>query len=298
MKAMILAAGLGTRLRPLTQRRPKALVPVANVPVIDRVIQYLRRQGTHEIIANAHHHHKLMTRHLDRGQGIPVEIRVEPKILGTGGGIKNTEDFWGPQSFVVINGDILTDIDLTPALARHRERGDLVTLILHRRRPFNQIQIDEHFNVKDIAGQNRPGRLAFTGIHIIRPELLEYIPQGRFSNIIDCYKALIAQGKPVRAYVSGGHYWRDIGSTRSYFLANKEALGDKAFLVAAGCRIHDSARLRGWAVMDKGSRIEEGAEVERSVLWEGVRVKREVRVVDSVVTASKVVETDLVEGLL
>jgi len=93
---MILAAGLGTRLRPLSLKKPKALVPVGNRPVIDMVINYLKGNNANEIIINAHHHHRQIVKHVDGGTpyGINIQVRVEPEILGTGGGIKNTEDFW------------------------------------------------------------------------------------------------------------------------------------------------------------------------------------------------------------
>ena len=125
MKAMILAAGFGTRLWPLTASVPKPLVPVANVPLIDRIIAHLAICGVKAVIVNAHHRHEQLTGHFEGSTpfGLPVEVRVEREILGTGGGIKNTEDFWDDAPFVVVNGDILTDIDIAAALERHRRSG-------------------------------------------------------------------------------------------------------------------------------------------------------------------------------
>ena len=153
MKAMILAAGPGTRLRPLTLNRPKALVPVGNRPMIDRIIEYLKKQGASEIVVNAHHHHGQVVKYLDEGRpfGIHMEIRVEPEILGTGGGIKNTEAFWNHAPFIVINGDILTDIDLAPAIEAHKKAGSPATLILHHCEPFNQVQVDNRAKILDIS---------------------------------------------------------------------------------------------------------------------------------------------------
>ncbi len=296
MKTMILAAGLGTRLRPLTLNRPKALMPVGNRPMIDRVIEYLKKYNTDEIIVNAHHHQEQLVAHLDKGRpfGLNIRVKVEPEILGTGGGIKNTEGFWDDEPFVVINGDILTDIDLARAYEVHQKRGNLVTLILHDCEPFNQILINERLDIMDIAPKACPGRLAFTGIHIIEPEILSHIPKDRFFNIIDCYQKLIREGSPIRAYVSKEHYWRDVGTIESYFLANREVLQENPILSGPGCRIHESARLKEWAVIGKDTRLEEGVEIRRSVLWEGVRVKKGLRVIDSIVTSSKEVREDLV----
>ena len=299
MKAMILAAGLGTRLRPLTLNRPKALMPVGNRPMIDRVIEYLKKYNVGELIVNAHHHKDQLVAHLDkcRSLGLNVHVKVEPEIQGTGGGIKNTEGFWNDEPFVVINGDILTDIDLARAYETHRKKGSLVTLILHDCEPFNQILINEHLDILDIAPKACPGRLAFTGIHIIEPEILTRIPKDRFYNIIDCYQKLIREGSPVRAYISKGHYWRDVGTIDSYLLANKEVLKEARFLTGTGCRIHGSVRLKEWAVIGRDARLEEGVEIRRSVLWEGVRVKKGIRVMDSIVTSYREVREDLIEDV-
>jgi len=295
MKAMILAAGLGTRLRPLTLNRPKALMPVGNRPMIDRVIQYLVRHGIDELIVNAHHHQEALVSYLAGGRsfGLPIQVKVEPRILGTGGGIKNTEGFWDDAAFIVMNSDILTDIDLARAFEAHQAGGSLATLILHDCNPFNQVRVNGNLEIVDIAPEAGPGRLAFTGIHIIEPDLLSHIPAGQFSHIIDGYLKLIHGGHPIRAYVSHGHYWRDVGTIRSYLLANQEALRGDRLLTGAGCRIHPSAVIRGWAVAGSGTVLEEGAKVGRSVLWENVTIREGIRVMDSVVMSSREVAADL-----
>ena len=300
MKAMILAAGLGTRLRPLTLDRPKALMPIGNRPIIDRVIEHLKRYKIREVIVNAHHHREQLVAHLDGGRpfGLNIQVKIEPTILGTGGGIRNTEDFWDDEPFVVINGDILTDIDLGKAWEAHQKAGNLVTLVLHDYTPFSQIRINKHLDILDIASEARPGRLAFTGIHIIEPEVLSRIPKRRFFNIIDCYLELIKEDRPIRAHISTGHYWRDVGTIGSYLLANKEVLKETHFLSGPGCRIHESVRLKEWAVIGKDTNLEEGVEIRRSVLWERVTVRKGLRVVDSIVTSSKKVREDLVGKIL
>ncbi|SPD76440.1 Nucleotidyl transferase [uncultured Desulfobacterium sp.] len=296
MKAMILAAGLGTRLRPLTSHTPKPLVPVGNRPVIDLTLEHLKRHGVYDVIVNAHHCHQELSEYLDGGRpfGMDIEVRVEPDILGTGGGMKNTEDFWDHHPFFVVNGDIITDINLTEALSCHLQSKNLVTLILHDYHEFNQIEIDDSRNIVDIGDRACSGRLAFSGIHIIEPELLDCIPEGVFYNIIDCYKQLIKSGRPVRAYVSEGHYWRDIGSIKSYLDANKEALRQNPFLFGPDLRMHGSVRLIDWAVIGEGACLEEDSEVRGSVLWKGVTVKKGIRIIDSVVTSHRQVEKDLI----
>jgi len=293
MKAMILAAGFGTRLRPLTQMKPKALMPVANRPILARNIEYLIHHGITEIIVNAHHHARQVVDYLkDTSFGLHIEVSVEPEILGTGGGIKNTEDFWNQEPFLVINSDILTDINLAAVSRVHQTSGALVTLVLHDWEPFNQVQVDEQWNIMDIARRNMPGRLAFTGIHVLDPKVLSYIPKGVFSDIIERYRELIRQREPVRACLVTGHYWRDIGSMKSYLEANRE-LADNSFVIGPACAVDSSVKLVDWGVIGENSRLGKNAELQRSVLWEEVTVREGMKIVDSVVTSGRVVDRDL-----
>lgn len=299
MKSMILAAGFGTRLRPLTDKRPKALVPVANRPILLWAVDYLRNYGATEIIINAHHHHEQVTDFVGHHSfhGVRVETRVEPEILGTGGGIKNVEDFPGREPFVVMNVDILTDIDLEAAVQVHRTSSALVTLLLHDCEPYNQIKVDPNLNIVDIGNKASAGRLAFTGIHIIDPQVLGRIPPGVFSDIIRCYRDLIREGRALKAYVSRNHYWRDIGSVSQYMKANRD-FAARPFLIGSGCRIHPSVRLEGWAVIGDGCRIEEGASIRRSVLGGQIDIKTGVRIEDSIVNAGITVGRDLAGEIL
>jgi mannose-1-phosphate guanylyltransferase len=294
MKSMVLAAGFGTRLRPLTDRRPKALMPVANRPILAWSMDYLRNYGATDIIVNAHHHHEQVVNYVRRHppNGVRAETRVEPQILGTGGGIKNVEDFFGPEPFVVINVDILTDIDLEAALHDHRTSGALVTLVLHDCPLYNQIQVDRNRNIIDIGKAAQPGRLAFTGIHIIDPRVLAMISAGVFSDIIDCYRTLIRAGEPVKAYVSRNHYWRDIGSVAEYLEANRD-FAARPFLIGSDCRIHPSVKLEEWVVIGDGCRIGEGVSIRRSILWEQVNMERGLSIMDSVISSWSSVSCDL-----
>ena len=299
MKAMILAAGYGTRLRPLTNKKPKALMPVVNRPIIARNIEFLKRFGVSEILVNAHHHAQQISDYLAGGRpfGLRVDVRFEPEILGTGGGIKNAEDFWDQGPFVVINSDILTDIDLGPVYEQHRKSKAIATLVLHDCEPFNQIQIDGRGAVIDIARARSDERLAFTGIHIIEPRLLAHIPSNGFSDIIDCYQDLIRSGEFIGAFHAKGHYWHDIGTVSRYVEVNREFLGQST-VTGQGCQVDSTVRLEEWAVVGPESRLDEGAEIKRSILWEQVRVRAGVRVVDSIVTSNQEVERDLFSEIL
>ncbi len=302
MKAMILAAGLGTRLHPLTQKRPKALIPIMNRPMIARVIAHLKAHGVDEIIVNAHHHAGMLVDYLADGSrfGVKIETRFEPEILGTGGGIRNTADFWDAAPFIVANADTLTDIDLRSAVKAHKAGGALSTLIIHDRPRFSKIQVDAEGWITDISRDVTPGRLAFTGIHVIEPALLDFIRPGVFSDIIDCYRDLIRMGRPPRAFVSRGHNWHDVGTIESYLRVHEELCLESPpadrFVLGSGCVIHPLARLLDWAVLGDGVELGEGALVSRSVICDGARVGAGVKVCDSVVGSDGVVKEDLAGG--
>jgi NDP-sugar pyrophosphorylase family protein len=296
MKAMILAAGEGTRLRPLTDVCAKALVPVVNEPVMERTIRLLRIHGVQEIIVNACHHHQKIVDYLDQGNhfGVKIEVRVEKEILGTGGGIKNTQGFWGGNPFIVINGDILTDINLREVYESHRERDNLITMVLHDFPVHNKIRVDREMNILSIGpGSNIKGALAFTGIHIINPEVLDFIPENRNYDILRCYRKLIDLKKPARGYLATGHRWIDIGTLDEYVKANIALLPPERIAIGSECRIEPGARLRDWAVIGERATIKRDAQVKRSVLWADVVVGEGVNVVDSIVTTGVVLEKDL-----
>jgi mannose-1-phosphate guanylyltransferase len=300
MKAMILAAGEGKRLRPLTTVCPKVLVPVVNKPVIERIVEFLTTHGVREIIVNAHHHYQMIIdyqkeRNLFRTR---MEISIEKDILGTGGGIKNSQDFWDKAPFVVINGDILTHIDLRKVYESHLKRDSLLTMVLHDFPVHNKIRVDSEMNILSIGpGSNLPGTLAFTGIQVMNPEVLDYIPENKRSSIIACYEKLIDLKRPIRGYLATGHRWIDIGTIADYLMSNFDLLPPEKIAIAKECHIDPDATLSDWAVIGKRSSIERGALVKRAVLWNDVVVRQGVKVVDSVVTSGVTVEKDLFSGV-
>ena len=300
MKAMILAAGMGKRLRPLTTVYPKVLVPVVNKPVVDRAVEFLKIHGVQEIIINAHHHYQKIIDYLKKGNpfGMRTEVRIEKEILGTGGGIRNTQDFWDKDPFIVINGDILTDIDLGKAYEFHLNRDNLITMVLHDFPVHNKIGVDNEMNILSIGpGTSLKGTFAFTGIHIMNPEILDYIPENKRYSIIECYRRLIDLRKPIRGYLATGHRWIDIGTKADYLRSNFNLLPPERISIAPECHVDPDATLKDWAVIGKRSSIERGALVKRSVLWNDVTVRQGIKVVDSVVTSGVIVEKDLVGGV-
>ena len=297
---MILAAGGGTRLKPLTDLCPKVLVPVVNEPVLGRVIGFLGASGVEEIIVNAHHHYQKMIGYLKEGNrsGVRIETRIEKEILGTGGGIKNTQDFWDQDPFIVMNGDILTDIDLQTVYKYHLKRNNLITMVLHDFPLHNKIKVDNDMNILAIGpGTNLKGALAFTGIQVINPEVLDTMPENKSYSIISYYKKLIDLRKPIGGYLATRHSWVDIGTIPDYMRSNFKLLPPEKMAIAQGCHVDPDATLKEWAVIGEGSSIEKGAHVKGSVLWSDVVIREGVKVVDSIVTTGVVVEKDLVGGV-
>jgi aminoglycoside/choline kinase family phosphotransferase/GTP:adenosylcobinamide-phosphate guanylyltransferase len=250
MKAMILAAGLGTRLLPLTEKRPKPLFPILGRPLIDILIRRLESTGCEAVIINTHHLAHLIDEFVKaQAYSIPVVTRHEPTILGTGGAIKNVEDFWDDKPFLVVNGDICTNIDLLKVYRFHLNHKYPVTLVVHDYARFNHVWVDssDHISgfghtapcppVVPVSHRGAAGRkvdaandhqLAFTGIHVLDPKVLSFIPNGSFCNIVDAYCEMIHQGLTIKGFIARNHYWHDIGTITGYREATRDALARKA----------------------------------------------------------------------
>ena len=224
MKALILSAGYGTRLRPHTNHTPKALFPIAGQPLIDIIIKRLIRMGASDIIINVHHLHDQITRFVkDANYPVKVVTRYEKKILGTGGAIKNISDFMDDQPFIVINSDILTDIDIKAVYEFHKQHDHPATLVMHDYPVYNNVKVDRNDEIIEFLNlKNNPGTgncMAFTGIQILDPSVLEFIPDNPFVSSIDVYRKMLKTGLKIKAYTATNHFWRDIGTPESYFEA-------------------------------------------------------------------------------
>lgn len=292
MKALILAAGFGKRLRPLTLKRPKALVPVLNIPVIERNIHFLRSHGITEIIINTHHLYKHIENYISENDfGVPIRTIFEPHILGTGGAIKNVSSFWGSEPFLVMNADIITDIDISKAYEWHIRNDSLVTLILHDYPHFRKIVLDENHSITQIKKEEDSASFSFTGIHILNSEIINYMPDGAF-DIIDFYREMIKRGIIIKGYISSKHYWTDVGTIKDYIKANREALKDLITVLDKSSLVNPSVTFIDWAIVGKKCVIEKDCLIARSILWENTIIKEGTKIEDSIITGG-VIEKDL-----
>jgi len=230
MKAMILAAGLGTRLRPLTDDRPKALVTIAGRTLLEIALGRLRSFGIREVIVNVHHFAQMIVDYLGANGnfGMRIEVSREDSLLDTGGGLIKAAWFFlennhdSPGSFLVHNVDVLSTIDLPRMIKFHEEHEALATLAVQERETSRYLLFDELDHLCGrLAGRDskaehiRPAarvqRLAFSGIHVLSPRIFAKIHREGAFSIVDAYLRLAAQGVNILAFRADGAYWRDLG---------------------------------------------------------------------------------------
>jgi len=228
MRAMVLAAGLGTRLRPLTDDRPKALVEINGRTLIDITLARLRAVGIHEVIVNAHHFADRLVEYLQANKnfGMHIEVSREDVLLDTGGGLKKAAHFFSDSSdepFLVHNVDVLSTIDLQLMLRTHRTHKGLATLAVMQRKTSRYLLFENSILCGrriERGGEPTPElvravghsqALAFCGIHVISPRLLELLTEDGAFSIIDAYLRLAASGQKIQAFRADEYYWRDLG---------------------------------------------------------------------------------------
>ena len=236
MKAMILAAGAGTRLLPFTRTIPKPLFTLSGRPVLDLAIEQLCRAGADAIIINTHHlHHQIEAYLARRRYPVPVLTRHEPAIRGTGGGIKDVSDFMDDDPFLVINGDIVFNIDLREVYDVHAKGKAQATLVLCDDPAVNTVLVDPEGYIRAFDEPERDPaspkttRLTFTGIQVIDPEVCRWIPDDPVSSIISAYRRMIENGKLIKAWLPHNIYWKDIGTPERYQQAALDRIASDAF---------------------------------------------------------------------
>jgi len=232
MRALILAAGLGTRLLPYTKYNPKPLFTIAGRPLLDIIIRRLIDSGCESIIVNTHHLHQQIESFISRqGYSIPVHARFEPQILGTGGAIQNVHEFWDARPFIVINADVYTDIDLRTVYNFHCHHHHPATLVLCDDPEFNTVSVDPKGFITAFqpAADTSGPHLTFTGVQVLDPSILDYIPKDQFSSSIDAFQSMLVDNKKVKAFIIEYGFWNDIGTPDRYTRIAVEESGKQAF---------------------------------------------------------------------
>jgi NDP-sugar pyrophosphorylase family protein len=287
MKTMVLAAGLGTRLRPLTLERAKPAIPLLGEPLLIRLIRRLSTQGVEAFRINLHHLPHTIEGLFGTAPGdtLPVSFSYEPRILGTAGGLKANESFFNSGTFLLVNGDIVADFTIKEALEFHKQREALATLLLLRQDPPYEhvpVRIDRHGRLRDFKGACPGGDLlpeayVFTGVHILEPEIFRFIPPNEFFEINDqVYPKAMRDGEGVYGFPVTG-YWNDLGQPRRYLDAQRallERVGVKPFTcISASADIAQAARVGDFVSIGPRCELEADTGVEDAIVWDDVRIK-------------------------
>jgi mannose-1-phosphate guanylyltransferase len=268
MRAMVLAAGLGTRLRPLTYEIPKPMVPVLDRPVMAHIVELLARHGITDVIANLHWFPDTIRGYF----GDAIEYRYEEELLGTAGGVRNCRDFFGDESFLVISGDALTDIDLTRFHERHKQAGGIATLAGKRVEDTREYGVMIHDEDGRISGfQEKVPReealsdLGNCGIYMFEPAIFDYFPDRPFVDWAkDVYPTLLENDVPFYAHEID-EYWNDVGSLAELRQGTFDALEGKLELEIGGEQIEEGLIAGAGSGMDGIALVEPPVWIGRNV---------------------------------
>ncbi|MGE5698754.1 MAG: sugar phosphate nucleotidyltransferase [Deltaproteobacteria bacterium] len=292
MKGMILAAGHGTRLRPLSYELPKPIVPVLGRPLCSYNMEFLYRAGVREFVLNLHRQPKLIQQRISgwAGKRIGLQYTVEPEILGTGGGIRNAGKLLSGGTFVTANSDTVVRFPFASALAFHRGKQAMATLILFPDpgKRYTPVWIDEDGRISgfgsDAGGGIRSG--FYTGFQILEPELLGRIPEGKTSCIVrETHTPLIREGAPIFGFLSSG-YFREFGSPADYLNGTLALLSEKnqSVYISPRAKIAPGARIGPDAVVEEGASVGEDATVTRAIIWPGAALAAGQELSNSILT--------------
>ena len=279
-QAFVLAAGRGTRLRPLTEDLPKPLIPIFQKPLITFALDHLINAGAERFIVNTHRRAELFQNFFrdNEYEGHSVTLVHEPDLLETGGGIKNAERYLGSAPFVTYSGDILTDINLQPLIDEHFRRGNEVTLALRETGLASEVALRDH-RVVDIANRyGTTGDLDFANVAVWNPTIFQQIPPQQKISFIPIVADWIGKGGKIGGLVMNDGRWFNIGSRAEYLEVHRTVLqehwmpyyiktGAWPERIAKSATVDPSAQLRGFSVVGENCRVGEGAVLEDTILW-------------------------------
>jgi len=274
--ALVLTAGLGTRLQPLTRVRAKPAVPVGGEPIVTRIITWLARQHVTELVLNLHHLPQTLSSRVGDGSDLDVRVRYsweQPEVLGSAGGPRRALPMIGSKTFFLVNGDTMTDLALEPLSEAHQKSGALVTMALVPNRQPDRyggvvLKGDGSFSGFAPRGEAARGSYHFIGVQVADESAFSAIPDGRVANIHAVYESLAASNPgSVRGYLCEAAFW-DIGTPADYWTTHAAFLG-------SGSPEHTYGR---------HARVDPAARVSRSILWDDVEVQGRAVVEECIVT--------------
>jgi len=290
MKAIVLAAGYGTRMQPLSQHLPKPLMPVVGRPLLWHTITKLIGSKAAAVGVNCHHKAELLQGYVQSaGFGVPVLLSHEPAILGSGGGIGGFRDFLAGEDYCIVhNGDMLSSIYIDAAHEAYRRDMPLCAMVLHDAPGFNNVCIDEGGCVIDLRDIIRPAapsrRLAYSGICFLRTDILRFIPPGQSDLILVLIEVIKKSAGNVRGIIAGQCAWRDVGTPASYLRAHRDILIDRQPLIDPAClpqaavytgrktSIGTGADFAGFVSASDNCALGSGCRLENCVVWDGTDI--------------------------
>ncbi len=314
MKAVLIAGGFGTRLRPLTYNRPKPIVPVVNRPFVLHQIELLKKYGIYEIILNVHYLPKSMELVLGDGKewGVKLYYSIEKEPLGTAGAVKNAEKYFDEEPLVVFNGDILTNIDIKDLIEFHKKSKSVATIALTEvddPTHYGLVITDKDGKVKKFlekpSWQEVTTNKINAGVYILEPRIFSYVPKNAFFSFErDLFPLLLEKNENMYAKVSSS-YWLDIGSPKKYLQAHKDILnqeikvniegenkGDQIW-IHPSAQINESAKLKGPLVIGKNAKVEKASIKNFSVIGEKVSIDDGVIIEDTVILRNSKIGKDV-----
>jgi NDP-sugar pyrophosphorylase family protein len=284
-QAFVLGAGLGTRLRPLTEDLPKPLIPIYQKPLITFVLDHLMSVGVRSFVINTHHRPEPFREFFAEGsyRGCRVELVHEPEILGTGGGIKNVEGLLRDDVFVSYSGDILTDIELQRLLDEHFRAGNDVTLALRETGLGRDVALEGNRVIDMTNRYGHAGRYDFAGICIWTRAVFQRIPPCQHVSYIPVLAEWIGEGGKIGGVLLSERKWFNIGNRREYLAVHRTIAEENwrpAYVtnpdwpvrIAPDAKIDSGVHLSGFYSIDAGCQVGAGATIENSILWQGAQI--------------------------
>lgn len=323
MKGIIIAGGLGTRLRPLTYRRPKPLIPVANRPFLEYQVAHLRKHGIDDIVFATNYMSEQIEAHFGDGMRFGVRMRyaLEDQPLGTGGAIRNAADLFPGETVVVFNGDVLTDFDIGAVLTFHMKKRAAATIFLSEvpsPHPFGVLRLDEDGQVREWSEPSEETKQALAldqdivptgkdlinaGFYVLSPSCVARIPQGVRSSIErDIYPRLIAERAGVYGIAPGG-FWMDVGRAEQLLAATQAILMGQVrtavpgLVVGEGTTISPSTWINGLTAIGRHCRIGDEARLENCIIMDDVTIGNQVRLTGVIVDTGTVIGDEVVVGV-
>jgi mannose-1-phosphate guanylyltransferase len=299
-QAFVLAAGLGTRLRPVTEELPKPLIPIFQKPLVTFALDHLIGVGVNRFVINTHRLPELFQNFFAEREyaGFPITLIHEPDLLETGGGIKNAESYFGSEPFLTYSGDILTDVKLQPLIDEHSRRGNDVTLALRHTGLASAVALRDH-RVVDISNRyGVEGNFDFANIAVWNPSIFERIPPHKKISFIPIIADWINQGGKIGGIALDDGNWFNIGSRKEYLdvhrmISNKHwrpayvKTRDWAEAVAKSAHVDPTAQIRGCSVVGPNCRVGAGAILEDTILWPDAEIASQSRLEACIVRSRK-----------